>query len=200
MNQDQYILWVWHEFIDFGNERCRNYLLDHYLYLVKFTAERVFVLFSNKAVPGHSVTLDDLIHAGIFGLIDAINEFKAEEGSKFETYAKPLIRKSILNELSLMDWLPRSVYEQSLKLSEARDSLFGDRGTKLIDQQKERLKYLISKGLTRPEKLIIFLYYYEEMTMKEIGELLDLSESRVSEIRASLIARIRDAMSPDRCA
>jgi RNA polymerase sigma factor for flagellar operon FliA len=56
------------------------------------------------------------------------------------------------------------------------------------------LKNLLSKGLTRAEKLIIFLYYYEEMTMKEIGATLDLSESRVSQMHSSIVARLKAQM------
>ncbi|MHC4291949.1 MAG: sigma factor-like helix-turn-helix DNA-binding protein, partial [Planctomycetota bacterium] len=56
------------------------------------------------------------------------------------------------------------------------------------------LKNLISKGLTRAEKLIVILYYYEEMTMKEIGATLDLSESRVSQMHSSIVARLKAQM------
>ncbi len=64
----------------------------------------------------------------------------------------------------------------------------------LIEAQKRDLKGLITKGLSRAEKLIIVLYYYEEMTMKEIGATLDLSESRVSQMHSSIIARLKAQM------
>ncbi|MHC4554479.1 MAG: sigma-70 family RNA polymerase sigma factor, partial [Planctomycetota bacterium] len=64
----------------------------------------------------------------------------------------------------------------------------------VIEAQKRDLKNLISKGLTRAEKLIIILYYYEEMTMKEIGATLDLSESRVSQMHSSIVARLKAQM------
>ncbi len=64
----------------------------------------------------------------------------------------------------------------------------------MTDIQKEKLKALISHNLNRAEKLIIYLYYYEEMTMKEIAVELDISESRVSQMHASVIARIKAAM------
>ena len=57
--------------------------------------------------------------------------------------------------------------------------------------QKRDLKDLITKGLTRAERLIVILYYYEEMTMKEIGVTLDLSESRVSQMHSSILARLK---------
>ena len=61
----------------------------------------------------------------------------------------------------------------------------------LIEAQKRDLKNLLTKGLTRAERLIIVLYYYEEMTMKEIGATLDLSESRVSQMHSSIVARLK---------
>lgn len=61
----------------------------------------------------------------------------------------------------------------------------------VIEAQKRDLKKLLTKGLTRAERLIIVLYYYEEMTMKEIGATLDLSESRVSQMHSSIIARLK---------
>jgi len=64
----------------------------------------------------------------------------------------------------------------------------------LIESQKRDLKSLLIKGLTRAERLIIVLYYYEEMTMKEIGATLDLSESRVSQMHSSIVARLKAQM------
>jgi RNA polymerase sigma factor for flagellar operon FliA len=61
----------------------------------------------------------------------------------------------------------------------------------VVEAQKRDLKNLLTKGLTRAEKLIIILYYYEEMTMKEIGATLDLSESRVSQMHSSILARLK---------
>ncbi len=64
----------------------------------------------------------------------------------------------------------------------------------VIEAQKRDLKSLLTKGLTRAERLIVVLYYYEEMTMKEIGATLDLSESRVSQMHSSIIARLKAQM------
>jgi RNA polymerase sigma factor for flagellar operon FliA len=60
--------------------------------------------------------------------------------------------------------------------------------------QRSDLKMLLTKGLSRAERLIVVLYYYEEMTMKEIGLTLDLSESRVSQMHSSIIARLKAQM------
>jgi len=64
----------------------------------------------------------------------------------------------------------------------------------LTEAQKRDLKNLLTKGLTRAERLIVVLYYYEEMTMKEIGVTLDLSESRVSQMHSSIVARLKAQM------
>jgi RNA polymerase sigma factor for flagellar operon FliA len=64
----------------------------------------------------------------------------------------------------------------------------------VIEAQKRDLKNLLTKGLTRAERLIIVLYYYEEMTMKEIGATLDLSESRVSQMHSSIVDRLKAQM------
>ena len=64
--------------------------------------------------------------------------------------------------------------------------------------QRKDLKELITKGLSRAERLIIILYYFEEMTMKEIGATLDLSESRVSQMHSSILARLKAQMADKR--
>jgi RNA polymerase sigma factor for flagellar operon FliA len=75
-----------------------------------------------------------------------------------------------------------------------------DRKTKnpLRDIQRKDLRELMSKGLSRAERLIVTLYYFEEMTMKEIGATLDLSESRVSQMHSSILARLRAQMNDRR--
>jgi RNA polymerase sigma factor for flagellar operon FliA len=72
------------------------------------------------------------------------------------------------------------------------DVLKDDRSSNpLLEIQKSDLKNLIQKGLTPTERLILILYYYEEMTMKEIGVTLDLSESRVSQMHSAIVDRLR---------
>ncbi|NLW83772.1 MAG: FliA/WhiG family RNA polymerase sigma factor [Phycisphaerae bacterium] len=238
---------VWKEFFQTRSESCRNALMVNYLQSVKYTAERIWVKLPDK------VDLDDLIQAGIFGLMDAIDAFDPERGVKFETYCAPRIRGSILDELRSMDWVPRLVRARAHQLDRARATLEAQLGRMPTEQelatemeldkvefhrlqrdasaiglislnnnfndndgekeireidiledqrsqnpvteaQKRDLKNLLSKGLTRAEKLILFLYYYEEMTMKEIGATLDLSESRVSQMHSSIIDRLKSQM------
>jgi RNA polymerase sigma factor for flagellar operon FliA len=235
---------VWNEFFETHSETSRNLLIENYLPIVKYTAERIWAKLPDK------VEVDDLISAGIFGLKDALDAFDPERGVKFETYCTPRIRGSILDELRSMDWVPRLVRSRAHQLERATSTLEallgrlpseeelagelnlekpefyrlqrdanaigivslntkfneseGDKEVREIDviedqrsknpvieAQKRDLKNLLTKGLTRSEKLIIILYYYEEMTMKEIGATLDLSESRVSQMHSSIIARLK---------
>jgi RNA polymerase sigma factor for flagellar operon FliA len=235
---------VWKHFHKTRDEHNRNLLMEHYRYLVRYTAERLHTKLPEK------VEVDDLISAGTFGLMDAIDAFDPNRGVKFETYCSPRIRGSILDELRSMDWVPRLVRARAHQLTRARQSLEAHLGRKprkeelaeeldmniedfnrlqqdadaigivslnsqygeeegekdireidiikdkksedpTIEAQKRDLKELLTKGLTRAERLIVVLYYYEEMTMKEIGATLDLSESRVSQMHSSILARLK---------
>jgi len=246
-NQQLDINEIWVQFHKTRNDYFRNLLLEHYIYLVKYAADRL-----NSKLPD-KVELDDLISAGTFGLMDAIDAFDPDRGVKFETYCTPRIRGSILDELRSMDWVPRLVRARAHQLTKAIHSLethlgrkptekemaeelnmnmeefnrlqrdanaiglvslntkynegegekdireidvIKDRKSKdpLTEAQKRDLKNLLTKGLTRAERLIIVLYYYEEMTMKEIGATLDLSESRVSQMHSSIVARLKAQM------
>ncbi|MCD4830882.1 MAG: FliA/WhiG family RNA polymerase sigma factor [Anaerohalosphaeraceae bacterium] len=237
---------IWGEFFADRNDHTRNQLMEHYLQIVKYTAERIYLKLPDK------VEVDDLISAGIFGLMDAINAYDPERGVKFATYCTPRIRGAILDELRSMDWVPRLVRSRAHQLSRATRTLEahlgrlpndkeiakelnlemgdfqrlqrdatakgivslnatldsdGDKDVRemdiiqdvksadpMIEAQKRDLKGLLTKGLTRAERLILVLYYYEEMTMKEIGLTLDLSESRVSQMHSSIVARLKAQM------
>jgi RNA polymerase sigma factor for flagellar operon FliA len=238
---------IWGQFHKTHDGYFRNLLMEHYRDLVKYCAERLHSKLPDK------VELDDLISAGIFGLMDAIDAYDPGRGVKFETYCSPRIKGSILDELRSMDWVPRLVRARAHQLSKARHSLEVNLGRKptekeiaeelamdkdeferlqrdanavslvsldtkyndgdsekdvreidvikdrksqdpVTEAQKRDLKSLLTKGLTRAERLIIVLYYYEEMTMKEIGATLDLSESRVSQMHSSIVARLKAQM------
>src|SRR5271170_990214 len=100
----------------------RNQLVEMYLPLVKYNAERIW-----SRLPD-GVDLDDLISAGVFGLMDAIEAFDLERGVKFETYCVPRIRGAMLDELRTMDWVPRLVRSKHSKLEETRKSLEAEMG------------------------------------------------------------------------
>ena len=94
------------------NKQLRNRLVEQYLPLVKYNGERIW-----SRLPD-GVELDDLISAGVFGLMDAINAFDMTRGVKFETYCVPRIRGAMLDELRTMDWVPRLVRSKASKLNE----------------------------------------------------------------------------------
>ena len=228
-------------------ESLRNRLVERYMPLVRYNGDRIW-----QRLPD-GVELDDLISAGIFGLMDAIDAYDMDRGVKFETYCVPRIRGAMLDELRTMDWVPRLVRSKASKLAEAKKKLetrFGREPTvqelaahmeidvKELEKmqadanavgvvslnkkwyetdsykdvreidiledkkgedptrrvQKNDLMRLVTKGLNRNERLIIILYYYEELTMKEIGATLDLSESRVSQMHTSIVNRLQQQL------
>src|SRR5215204_3725407 len=108
---------LWREFKEHPTTPLRNRLVERYLPLVKYNAERIW-----QRLP-EGVDLDDLISAGVFGLMDAIDAFDLSRGVKFETYCVPRIRGAMLDELRSMDWVPRLVRSKATKLGEATKAL-----------------------------------------------------------------------------
>src|SRR6201995_2065344 len=102
---------------DPNNRELRNSLVEIYLPLVKYNGERIW-----SRLP-EGVELDDLVSAGVFGLMDAIDAFDLSRGVKFETYCVPRIRGAMLDELRTMDWVPRLVRTKASKLGEATKQL-----------------------------------------------------------------------------
>ena len=94
---------TWQRFQETGDRSWRNILMENYFSIVKYNAERIGAKLPDE------VDQDDLVSAGVFGLIDAIEAFDLDRGVKFETYCAPRIRGAILDELRSMDWVPRLV-------------------------------------------------------------------------------------------
>ncbi len=244
LSADNHVMALWVSYRDKKTEEIRNELMERFLPLVKYNAERIHAKLPDE------VDIEDLMSAGIFGLMDAIDAFDLERGVKFETYCAPRIRGAILDELRAMDWVPRLVRSRSGQVDAARKSLEMATGRSATEEeiakklnvskeefakirkdssavgvvslsrkwfetdsnkdvreidvledpkqvnpfstvQRRDLKDLITQGLSRAERLIVILYYYEQMTMKEIGVTLDLSESRVSQMHSSILARLK---------
>ncbi|MBN1490653.1 MAG: FliA/WhiG family RNA polymerase sigma factor [Phycisphaerae bacterium] len=238
---------LWKEYKATSSQTLRNALMEAYLPLVKYTSERIATKLPDE------VDIGDLMSAGIFGLMDAIDAFDLSRGVKFETYCAPRIRGAILDELRSMDWVPRLVRSRAHKLENATKALEAELGRlptddevahrlgvssdefdklmrdasavslvslsrrfhegdsskdlceidvledkqgrdPVLEIQRHDLRQLIDQGLTRAERLILILYYYEEMTMKEIGATLDLSESRVSQMHSSILNRLKNQL------
>jgi RNA polymerase sigma factor for flagellar operon FliA len=242
---------IWREYRANPTIELRNFLMEKYMPLVRYNAERIW----NRLPDG--VELDDLSSSGVFGLLDAIEAFDLERGVKFETYCVPRIRGAMLDELRTMDWVPRLVRSKASKVEVARkqleaalgrpprpeemaekmgipveefnklaseatavtqvslnkkwyetDSYKDVREIDIIEDKKAEdpthkiqnrdLMRLVTRGLNRNERLIIILYYYEDMTMKEIGATLDLSESRVSQMHSSIVNRLQNQLAERR--
>src|SRR5882757_27569 len=123
---------VWIEYKKTGTEELRNQLMVNYLHLVRYNAERIHVKLPDE------VELDDLMSAGIFGLMDAIAAFDMERGVKFETYCAPRIRGAILDELRSMDWVPRLVRSRAHKMESATKQLEVELGRTPSNGEVER--------------------------------------------------------------
>lgn len=222
----------------------KNSLLTVHMPLVKRLAHQM------KAKLPPSVEVDDLIQAGMMGLLDAINRYEENHGAQFETYAVLRIRGAMLDELRSSDWMPRSTRQnmrkveqamqtltqqlgrppsesevaKSLKLSlEDYQDMLGDSGGHQLvyyedfhDNEEgsdgfldryavdddDPLKALLDTdfrqavidaidALPPREKMLMGLYYEEELNLKEIGAVMGVSESRVSQLHTQAVARLR---------
>src|SRR5438270_14088969 len=117
MHVDVDVQQIWRDYRAAPTTELRNQLLEHYLPLVKYNGERIW-----SRLP-EGVELDDLVSAGVFGLMDAIDAFDLSRGVKFETYCVPRIRGAMLDELRTMDWVPRLVSSKASKLNEGLKTL-----------------------------------------------------------------------------
>ncbi|MDX1458735.1 MAG: RNA polymerase sigma factor FliA [Marinobacter sp.] len=197
-----------------------------------------------------SVQLDDLMQAGMIGLLEAAHKYQSTKGASFETYAGIRIRGAIVDEIRKGDWVPRSVHRNARRVSqaikvvedrlgrEAQDSevaeelgmsldeyhsclndanggrLFsldelnesGDVPIEESDGSDNPLAGITSQAFRRSlaeaieelperEKLVLSLYYQEELNLKEIGAVLEVSESRVSQIHSQAAMRLRARLS-----
>ncbi|MBI4568084.1 MAG: FliA/WhiG family RNA polymerase sigma factor [Planctomycetes bacterium] len=238
---------LWQDYKASGAEELRNEIIYQYLPQVRYIAERLLAKLPK------SFELEDLIQAGVFGLIDAARGFDPTRGVKFETYCTMRIRGAILDHLRSLDWVPRLVRTRAAELHKLQNDLERELGrlptefemaerlggtldeysdllqeaaatsivsltrTKneneenktlrkidiledkkgpnpLANLERKELMELMTKGLSKKERLIVILYYYEELTMREIGAALDLSESRVCQIHSRIILRLKSQL------
>jgi RNA polymerase sigma factor FliA len=225
----------------------RDQLIIQYLPWVKFIALRMAA-----KLPAH-VQAEDLISAGIIGLIDALDKFNPAREVQFKTYAQIRIQGAMKDELRALDWASRSMRQKVKRLEQAyaileqklgrppsseevasslgiemdtfEEMLDDVKGTSLVSleelgqgpasedksnllealltrQDQDPLEVLnlqdLKKALTltiaelpEKERLVLSLYYFEELTMKEVGKVLNLTESRISQLHTQAVLRLR---------
>ncbi|CAB4612003.1 unannotated protein [freshwater metagenome] len=120
---------AWDAFHASQEATARDWLVVHYASLVKFVAGRL------AAGLPKSVDTGDLVSAGVFGLMNAIDKFDPANGAKFETYAIPRIRGAILDGLRALDWVPRSVRSRSRSVQDAIAQLEHQLGRTPTDEE-----------------------------------------------------------------
>ncbi|MBW1980220.1 MAG: FliA/WhiG family RNA polymerase sigma factor [Deltaproteobacteria bacterium] len=230
------------------DSRQREALILEFAPLIKPIAARL----ANRLPP--SVSMDDLMSAGVIGLIDAIEKFDPAKQVQFKTYAEFRIRGAMIDELRQMDWVPRSVRKKAHMLARAYEAVEGAkggpaepeevaaalgedmegfyqllqevRGLSLITESElarmcpdlkcDSLLSLLSgengngdplqalglaelrqvlaaaiEQLPEKERLVVTLYYYEELTMREIALVMNYTESRISQLQTQAVLRLR---------
>lgn len=225
----------------------RDQLIIRYAPWVKYIALRMAA-----KLPAH-IQAEDLISAGIIGLIDALDKFNPAREVQFKTYAQIRIQGAMKDELRALDWASRSMRQKVKRLEQAyatlerelgrppaseevasslgikmaafEDMLDDVKGTTLVSleelgqgpasedksalleavltrQDQDPLEMLnlqdLKKALTvaiaelpEKERLVLSLYYFEELTMKEVGKVLNLTESRISQLHTQAVLRLR---------
>jgi RNA polymerase sigma factor for flagellar operon FliA len=223
----------------------RDRILMEQLPQVRFLARRI-----HERLPRH-VPLEDMVHAGVIGLIDALNKFDHSKQVQFASYAKFRIRGAILDSLREMDWGPRELRRKARRVEEAQRKLSLDlsraptevevaaelhlelrefqrllteldglevgslhlespwdgkeedlcdylpnapEDTPFFRCMRSEMKELLARAiadLPEKEQQVLALYYFEELTMKEVGAVLGIGESRVSQIHSLAVVRLR---------
>ena len=238
---------LWESYHSDRSSRGRERLIIHYLGLVKYVAGRL------AAGLPDSVEMDDIVGAGMIGLMKAVEAFDPGKEVKFETYSIPRIRGAMLDELRNQDWFPRSIRRKAKRIDLAIHELerrlgrspkdvelakhmrldlddfyrlvgevshssllsieeelrVGKDGTyasvrdilsdlrmpnahdNLADKELRHIVVETLERLDEKERLVLTLYYFEELTLAEIGEVLGVSESRVCQIHGKAVNRLR---------
>lgn len=231
--------------------KLRDQLIMDYAPLIRFVAQRIAARLPSN------IDIDDLMSAGVIGLMDAIEKYDPSRDNKFKTYAEFRIRGAILDELRSQDWVPRSVRDKAKKIERAYAELEQKFGRSVTDEEiskamgigldeyydliakvkavtllsidelagpnqndrKSLLECLENAGSRNPfmqlkskgvrdllvknieelpekQKLVLSLYYYEDLNLKEIGRILEVTESRVSQLHTQAVEKLRARLKP----
>lgn len=225
----------------------REAAILQYAPLIKYIAHRLAM-----RLPPH-ISIEDLVSAGVLGLMDALDKYDPKKKVQFKTYAEFRIRGAMLDELRSLDWVPRSIRQKSTQLEKTLARLEKDKGGAVEDEEVasemglsleayydllneikgvslldleeihqklsdlseedplgffedepdhdpleklrvEELKGILARAietLSPKEQQVLSLYYYEELTLKEIGEVLGYTESRICQIHGKAILKLR---------
>lgn len=243
---------LWQEYKKNNSPTAREKLILNYLPLVRYAAGRI-----SPGLQGY-FEFDDLVSAGVYGLINAVERFNPDLGYKFETFALSRIKGSIVDWLRSLNWVPQSVFRKTRKLENTlweleqklerppEDHEVADHLGLTLEEYHKLLKqtapvtlislddYFRSSGdgvdncslqdlipdsqavdpvlsfeameakqilaqaierLPERERLVVTLYYYEGLILKEIGQIIGVSESRVSQLHTKAILRLRGQLS-----
>jgi RNA polymerase sigma factor for flagellar operon FliA len=226
------------------SHQSRNDLVQQHAALVKRIAYHLIARLPD------TVDVEDLIQAGMIGLLDSAQHYDADQGASFETYAGIRIRGAMLDEIRRNDWAPRSVHKKARDIAQAMQKIEQEKGRNAQDKEvaealnvsieeyhqlltdssghqlfsldefndsdetravpiseqqsipedelqntgfNQALKNAID-SLPERERLMMSLYYNEELNLKEIGEVLGVSESRVSQLHSQSVMRLRSKL------
>lgn len=176
-------------------------LMTAYIPMVSRIADKVAARIPACALVG----ADDLLSHGMFGLRDAIGKFDPDRGVQFTTYAPRRIHGAMMDGIRNMDYAPRLMRKRGSvpqKHSIDMPVATNENGNEVrvhdllpaaaaTDVETRDSMAVILKGFTRAEQMVIRLYYETELTMREIGRAIGFSESRVSQMHAQLLDRLR---------
>jgi len=228
-------------------------LLEEYLPLIRYHADQLM-----RRTPA-SIELDDLVDAGVLGLLDGAQRFDCEREAQFKTFVSYRVRGAMIDYLRAFDWMPRSLRDVSKSMQSAMQAVEQEKGRPAeeeeiaayleidIKQYRQRLDQVktmsvvhfddlpsvmgeddemnvldVLEGdpelmperqvatrqfvnhlaaaiddLPKREMVLLTLYYYEELTMKEVAMVLGLTESRVSQIHSQMVLRLRGFLKLD---
>jgi len=233
----------------------KNTLMLEYFSLVKIVAKKMAT-----RLPA-SVDYDDLVSAGLIGLMQALERFKPEKGFKFKTYAEFRIRGAMIDELRTQDWCPKGMRQKAKQFERICEKLRQKKGRRATDKElcqalhisKSKYEQLVRdvntleqmnlasyirvgadedrtqttielvpdsgeganpfeeanrhnvrdkiekamRQLPETERVVLALYYFDDMNLKEIGKRLNLSESRVCQLHSKAISALKQSLARD---